>query len=146
VSVPTAAAPPAARSVCTVTFSLFSLAVLLGFMLHPPHLNDTCWIISLLSSASSVARGLFDNLLDRGAGLFAGVKNILPVSKDLVLTKIVDALLENRSIPEVEKYLYFDPKLAKKGLSENPCFLSKLTVGVLSSIPPRLTLPTQFVC
>ena len=71
----------------------------------------------LLSSASSVARGLFDNLLDRGAGLFAGVKNILPVSKDLMLTKIVDALLENRSIPEVEKYLYFDPKLAKKGSS-----------------------------
>ena len=71
-------------------------------------------IISGRSSASSVARGLFDNLLDRGAGLFAGMKNILPVSKDFTVTKIVDALLNHKATAEVENYLYFDPKLARK--------------------------------
>ena len=76
--------------------------------------NTTTTTASSASSASSVARGLFDNLLDRGAGLFAGIKNILPVSKDLMMTKIVDALLNHKTIPEVENYLYFDPKVVKK--------------------------------
>jgi hypothetical protein len=66
------------------------------------------------SSATSVARGLFDNLLDRGAGLFAGVKNILPVSKDLPMTKVVDCILHNKASPETDNFLYFDPKLPKK--------------------------------
>jgi hypothetical protein len=52
-------------------------------------------------------------LLDRGAGLFAGVKNILPVSKDLPLTKLVDALMDNKSTPDADGFLYFDPKVAK---------------------------------
>jgi hypothetical protein len=76
--------------------------------------NTASTAASSSSSASSVARGLFDNLLDRGAGLFAGIKNILPVSKDFTMTKIVDALLNHKAIPEVENYLYFDPKVAKK--------------------------------
>jgi hypothetical protein len=67
-----------------------------------------------------VARGLFDNLLDRGAGLLSGVKNILPVSKDLTLTKIVDALMENKANSEAEAYLYFDPKTRSSGGKNRP--------------------------
>ncbi len=60
-------------------------------------------------------RGLFDNLLDRGASLLAaGIKHVLPTNKHLPLTQLVDALLEQKPHPEADEYLYLDPK-AKKG-------------------------------
>eukprot|EP00455_Lapot_gusevi_P053536 TRINITY_DN8366_c0_g1_i3.p1 TRINITY_DN8366_c0_g1~~TRINITY_DN8366_c0_g1_i3.p1 ORF type:complete len:639 (-),score=163.75 TRINITY_DN8366_c0_g1_i3:10-1926(-) len=70
--------------------------------------------ISTSQSSSSSSRGLLDNILDRGAGFLAGVKNILPSSTDLPVTKIVDSLLEGQGT-HAEQYLYFDPKIPKRG-------------------------------
>mmetsp|Transcript_47875 Transcript_47875/g.94022 ORF Transcript_47875/g.94022 Transcript_47875/m.94022 type:complete len:300 (+) Transcript_47875:176-1075(+) len=43
-------------------------------------------------------------------GLVAGVRNLLPSSTNLPLTKTVGELMENRETPETDKYVYYDPK------------------------------------
>jgi len=78
------------------------------------------------SSSSAGFRGLFQkaNVESFGLGgaltkqlgtLFtAGVKALLPTTKELYLTRIVDAIMEMKSDLGVENYLYFDPKVQKK--------------------------------
>jgi hypothetical protein len=48
-----------------------------------------------------------------GTLLSAGVKALFPSGKDLHVTRIVDAVTEMKSDPEVDNYLYFDPKVQK---------------------------------
>jgi len=54
---------------------------------------------------------------DRVTNLFsASVSALLPRSKDLYVTRVVDALMEMKnSLPVEETYLYFDPKVQAKG-------------------------------
>lgn len=42
-----------------------------------------------------------------------GVKNLVVGNKNLPVTRIVDALMDNKSNPEVEDYRYFDPKMLR---------------------------------
>eukprot|EP01114_Cavostelium_apophysatum_P002585 TRINITY_DN12296_c0_g1_i1.p1 TRINITY_DN12296_c0_g1~~TRINITY_DN12296_c0_g1_i1.p1 ORF type:complete len:628 (+),score=163.71 TRINITY_DN12296_c0_g1_i1:113-1996(+) len=80
---------------------------------------------STLSSPSTSARmggllskvnveslpGLGSSLTKNLGTLFtAGVKALLPTSKELYVTRIVDAIMEMKNDLGVENYLYFDPK------------------------------------
>ena len=42
-----------------------------------------------------------------------GVKNLAVKKHNLPVTRIVDALMELKSSPEVDDYRYFDPKLVR---------------------------------
>lgn len=57
---------------------------------------------------------MFSNLMSK-ASQFAmeGVKNLVVKEHKLPITKVVDALMEVKSKPEVEDYRYFDPKLLR---------------------------------
>lgn len=76
----------------------------------------------LFRGFSSLSKGLTDRFKDAGIGsnlegLISGVKNFLPVNKDLTLTKIVESLMDpsNASASALQKtegYLYFDPRSA----------------------------------
>lgn len=61
--------------------------------------------------------GLFGKLANMSAtgltGLVAGVKNLMPASTKLPLTKTVGELMDNKETSETDKYVYFDPKAAK---------------------------------
>ncbi|KAJ3043818.1 Vesicle trafficking between the ER and Golgi [Rhizophlyctis rosea] len=50
--------------------------------------------------------GHFDNLI-------SGVKNLLPLRKDLPATRVVDAIMEGTTGGETDDYLYLDPKAAR---------------------------------
>ena len=50
-----------------------------------------------------------------------GVKNLVVKKHTLPITRIVDALMEMKSVPESEEYRYFDPKTAQScGLCLQP--------------------------
>lgn len=64
---------------------------------------------SRLKDASALSGG-FENLI-------SGVKNFLPTSKDLTITKIVESLMDPASastsaLAKTENYLFFDPRAA----------------------------------
>lgn len=42
-----------------------------------------------------------------------GVKSLVVGTKNLPVTRIVDAIMEQKNIPEIEDYRYFDPKMLK---------------------------------
>ena len=75
--------------------------------------------INLFRGFSSISNKLTDRL---GGGLgvnldslVSGVKNFLPVNKDITITKIVESLMDPASasssaIAKTEDYLYFDPR------------------------------------
>jgi len=44
----------------------------------------------------------------------AGVKALMPVTKELYVTRIVDSIMELKNDLGVENYLYFDPRVQKK--------------------------------
>lgn len=44
----------------------------------------------------------------------SGMKSFLPVSKEFIITKIVDTIMEMKTDYGVDGYLYFDPKVQKK--------------------------------
>jgi hypothetical protein len=46
--------------------------------------------------------------------LKSGVLHLLPPSKDLPVTKIMDSLMESKSHSDTDDFLYFDPKNPKK--------------------------------
>lgn len=76
----------------------------------------------LFRGFSSISNRLTDRLKDGALGanfenLISGVKNFLPVNKDLTLTKITESLMDPTSasssaIAKTEDYLYFDPRSA----------------------------------
>jgi hypothetical protein len=49
-----------------------------------------------------------------GTLLTAGVKALLPATKELYVTRIVDAVMEMKNDFGVDNYCYFDPKVQKK--------------------------------
>ncbi|KAI5818739.1 Sec1-like protein [Pyronema omphalodes] len=75
----------------------------------------------LFKGFSSISSRLTDKLKDAGAlggsfdNLISGVKNFLPVNKDLTITRIVESLMDPSSsstsaLAKTENYLFFDPK------------------------------------
>jgi hypothetical protein len=69
---------------------------------------------------------MFSKLMSQ-ASQFAmeGVKNLVVKKHKLPITKIVDALMEVKSMPEVDDYRYFDPKLLRAVDSSNSVPRSK---------------------
>jgi sec1 family domain-containing protein 1 len=71
---------------------------------------------------SSISNRLTDRFKDGALGanfenLISGVKNFLPVNKDLTLTKITESIMDpqtasSSAIAKTENYLYFDPRSA----------------------------------
>ncbi|CAG0889362.1 unnamed protein product, partial [Darwinula stevensoni] len=58
--------------------------------------------------------GMFSRLMTQGSQfVMEGVKNLVVKKHNLPVTRIVDALLEQKNGPEVEEYRYFDPKLLR---------------------------------
>ena len=76
----------------------------------------------LFRGFSSISNRLTDRLAGGALGanfenLISGVKNFLPVNKDLTLTKITESIMDPTSasssaIAKTENYLYFDPRSA----------------------------------
>uniref|UniRef100_A0A915JEP6 Sec1 family domain-containing protein 1 n=1 Tax=Romanomermis culicivorax TaxID=13658 RepID=A0A915JEP6_ROMCU len=57
---------------------------------------------------------MFSKLLTTSSQfVMEGVKNLVIKKHNLPLTKIVDAIMEMKSLPEIEDYRYFDPKLLR---------------------------------
>lgn len=65
------------------------------------------------------ASALFDRLQKTGEGLLAagksGLKNVLTSKKDLVVCKILDALMEHKTTTLTENFLYLDPRATATG-------------------------------
>lgn len=58
--------------------------------------------------------GMFSKLMSQGSQFFMeGVKNLVIKKHNLPATRIVDALMEMKTMQEVEDYRYFDPKLLR---------------------------------
>ena len=80
----------------------------------------------LFGRFSSISSRLTDRLKETGVhtglqtnfeSLVSGVKNFLPVDKDLTVTKIVESIMDpstasSTAISKTENYLYFDPRSA----------------------------------
>lgn len=76
----------------------------------------------LFKGFSSLSSRLTDRFKDAQLGtnfdtLISGVKNLLPVNKDLTLTKITESIMDpqnasSSAIAKTESYLYFDPRSA----------------------------------
>jgi len=64
---------------------------------------------------------MFSKLMSQ-ASQFAmeGVKNLVVKKHKLPITKIVDALMEVKSMPEIDDYRYFDPKLLRTTDNSTP--------------------------
>ncbi|CAG2112388.1 unnamed protein product, partial [Medioppia subpectinata] len=57
---------------------------------------------------------MFSKLMSQGSQfVMEGVKNLVLKRHTLPITRIVDALMEMKSVPEADEYRYFDPKLLK---------------------------------
>ena len=70
---------------------------------------------SLFQKVNPESFGLGGALTQQLGTLFtAGVKALLPSTKELYITRIVDAIMEMKSDLGVDNYLYFDPKVQKK--------------------------------
>ena len=74
----------------------------------------------LLRGFTSISSRLTDRFKEAGLGanfdnLISGVKNFLPVNKDLTLTKITESLMDpqnasSSALQKTEGFLYFDPR------------------------------------
>lgn len=63
---------------------------------------------------------MFSKLMSQGSQfVMEGVKNLVVKKHSLPITKIVDAFMEMKSLPEIEDYHYFDPKLHKVNVTDN---------------------------
>ncbi|KFM77819.1 Sec1 family domain-containing protein 1, partial [Stegodyphus mimosarum] len=57
---------------------------------------------------------MFSKLMSHGSQfVMEGVKNLVVKKHNLPITRIVDSLMELKSLPETEDYRYFDPKLLR---------------------------------
>lgn len=85
----------------------------------------------LFKSFTGFTNKLTDRLKDTGklsegfGNLISGVKNLLPTSKDLPVTKIVESILEpnpstSSNASATDDYLYFDPKATRGSLTRPP--------------------------
>jgi hypothetical protein len=107
----------------------------------------------LFRGFSSLSNRLTDRITSGALGanfdsLISGVKNFLPVNKDLTLTKITESLMDPSSasssaIAKTENYLYFDPRSASargamppSSSSRNPQTGSAVMPGGLGGAGP----------
>ena len=79
----------------------------------------------LFGGLSSLSKNFTDKLASTALGnvnvnleaLVSGVKNLMPVNKDLTVTKIVESIMDppaasSSALAKTENYLYFDPRSA----------------------------------
>lgn len=65
--------------------------------------------------------GMFSNLLSKGSSfVMEGVKNLVVKRHNLPTTRVVDALMELKSLQEVDDFRYFDPKLLRSDSGSVP--------------------------
>lgn len=65
--------------------------------------------------------GMFNKLIGKSSQfLMEGVKNLVIKTHNLPTTRIVDGLMEMKSLQEIEDYRYFDPKLLRSDSSSVP--------------------------
>lgn len=77
---------------------------------------------------SSISNRLTDRLREGGVGfdnILSGVKNFLPAKKELVVTRLLEALMDpyncsSQAMQDVDDYLYFDPKLPRSTHGQKP--------------------------
>lgn len=82
---------------------------------------------NLTGFTNRLTSGLNQNkIISEGFGnLVSGVKNLLPASKDLPITKIVESIMEpavssSSTQAQTDDYLYFDPKATRGAVSRPP--------------------------
>jgi len=81
--------------------------------------------VPLFGGLSSLSKNFTDKITSTALGnvnvnleaLVSGVKNLMPVNKDLTVTKIVESIMDppaasSSAIAKTENYLYFDPRSA----------------------------------
>ena len=57
---------------------------------------------------------MFSRIMSTGSQfVMEGVKSLVVGTKKLPVTRIVDAIMEQKTISEIEGYRYFDPKMLK---------------------------------
>jgi hypothetical protein len=111
-----ATAPSQQPAAQTTTGDLFR-----GFSSISNRVSDSSKRSNNSPCADFVISKLTDRLKDAGAlgggfeNLISGVKNFLPVDKDLTITKIVESLMDPTSsstsaLAKTENYLFFDPR------------------------------------
>ncbi|KAI9849917.1 MAG: Vesicle trafficking between the ER and Golgi [Sclerophora amabilis] len=101
----------------------------------------------LLRGFSSISNRFTERLKDGTLGanfenLISGVKNFLPVNKDLTITKLTESLMDPTSasssaIAKTENYLYFDPRSANARGTMPP--VSQARSGASSGMPGGLS-------
>ncbi|VDI04789.1 sec1 family domain-containing protein 1 [Mytilus galloprovincialis] len=65
--------------------------------------------------------GMFNKLMNKSSQfLMEGVKNLVIKRHNLPATRIVDGLMESKTLQEIEDYRYFDPKLLRSDSSSVP--------------------------
>ncbi|KAK7098909.1 sec1 family domain-containing protein 1-like [Littorina saxatilis] len=69
---------------------------------------------SMYTGGGVSSTGMFSNLLSKGSSfVMEGVKNLVVKRHNLPTTRIIDALMEQKSVQEVDDFRYFDPKLLR---------------------------------
>ncbi|KAG1049761.1 hypothetical protein G6F43_007929 [Rhizopus delemar] len=97
-------------------------------MIAPPTQPQTGFSQNdLFRGFSSISNKLSDRLKEGGLGggfenLLSGVKNLLPIRKELVVSKIVSDIMSppQNEISKASDFLYFDPKVSKNSKAPRP--------------------------
>lgn len=75
-------------------------------------LSDSQYVFHSGGGTKTVS--MFSKLMSQGSQfVMEGVKNLVVKKHTLPITRIVDALMEMKSVPEAEEYRYLDPKMLK---------------------------------
>ncbi|XP_054154326.1 sec1 family domain-containing protein 1-like [Oppia nitens] len=75
-------------------------------------LSDSQYVFHTGGGTKTVS--MFSKLMSQGSQfVMEGVKNLVVKKHTLPITRIVDALMEMKSVPEADDYRYFDPKMLK---------------------------------
>ena len=65
-------------------------------------------------SGQSTYSAMFSRIMSTSSQfVMEGVKSLVVGTKNLPVTRIVDAIMDHKNIPECEGYRYFDPKMIK---------------------------------
>lgn len=65
-------------------------------------------------AGQSTYSAMFSRIMSTGSQfVMEGVKSLVVGTKNLPVTRIVDAIMDHKNIPECEDYRYFDPKMLK---------------------------------
>nr|KAG5689560.1 hypothetical protein BaRGS_022063 [Batillaria attramentaria] len=76
---------------------------------------------SMYAGGGVSSTSMFTNLLSKGSSfVMEGVKNLVVKSHKLPTTRIVDALMELKSLQDVDDFRYFDPKMLRADSSNLP--------------------------